>query len=188
MPSLLLIKFEEEKTKPTWEAYQVSWADVNHNKLPPILAWDNNDNRKEKQREEPIWEATINTWINNNQSKMPPILDWEEKNKEKKKGRKENISEETTTAEEITSGWEREYLHEPIKEPPYISLKYKDCRKKLPAIGNNMATQKDKTSGTTNHVSLTVNNYSTKECGTTFLVKEECAMLHANTRSSLATG
>ncbi|KAG9300342.1 hypothetical protein G9A89_011415 [Geosiphon pyriformis] len=33
-----LIKLEEEKEKPTWEAYQVSWTDENHNKLPLILS------------------------------------------------------------------------------------------------------------------------------------------------------
>ncbi|KAG9301083.1 hypothetical protein G9A89_012466 [Geosiphon pyriformis] len=48
----LLVKFEEEKEKPTWEAYQVSWADEDHNKLPPILLWD--DNNKEKQKKELI--------------------------------------------------------------------------------------------------------------------------------------
>ncbi|KAG9292924.1 hypothetical protein G9A89_016286 [Geosiphon pyriformis] len=115
-PLTPLIKFKKEKVKPTWEAYQVSWADVDHNELLPILAWNNNDNEKEKQREEPIWEATIDAWTDNNQSEMPPILDWEEKNKKKGKGREENISKKTTTTEKITSGWEREYLHEPIKE------------------------------------------------------------------------
>ncbi|KAG9286042.1 hypothetical protein G9A89_022719 [Geosiphon pyriformis] len=60
-PSSPLIKFEEGKAKPIWEAYQVLWANVDHNKLLPILAWDNNNNRKEKQREELTWEATINT-------------------------------------------------------------------------------------------------------------------------------
>ncbi|KAG9286358.1 hypothetical protein G9A89_014524 [Geosiphon pyriformis] len=109
----------------------ILWANVNHNKLLPILIWNNNDNGKEKQREKPIWEATIDTWTDNNQSKMPPILDWKKKNKEKEKGREENIPEETTTAEEITSGWEREYSCEPIKEPPYIPLKCKDYGKKL---------------------------------------------------------
>ncbi|KAG9286384.1 hypothetical protein G9A89_014550 [Geosiphon pyriformis] len=44
-----LIKLEEEKEKPTWEAYQVFRADKNHNELPPILFW--NDNGKEKQKE-----------------------------------------------------------------------------------------------------------------------------------------
>ncbi|KAG9292583.1 hypothetical protein G9A89_006954 [Geosiphon pyriformis] len=139
------------------------------------------EKEKEKQRKKPTWEATIDAWTNNNQSKMPPILDWEEKNKEKGKGREENILEETTTAEEITSGWKRKYSRESIKKPPYISLKYKDCGKKLSAIGNDMATQKYKASGTTNHVLLAANNYLTKKYGTTFLVEEECTTLHANT-------
>ncbi|KAG9299912.1 hypothetical protein G9A89_009640 [Geosiphon pyriformis] len=34
----LLIELEEEKEKPTWEAYQVSWAGKEHNKLLPILS------------------------------------------------------------------------------------------------------------------------------------------------------
>ncbi|KAG9284393.1 hypothetical protein G9A89_023650 [Geosiphon pyriformis] len=54
MPALL-IKFEEEEKKPTWEAYQVSWADTKHNKLSPIPLWD--DNSKGKQREELTWNA-----------------------------------------------------------------------------------------------------------------------------------
>ncbi|KAG9299513.1 hypothetical protein G9A89_020684 [Geosiphon pyriformis] len=110
----------------TWEAYQVSWADINHNELLPILAWNKNDNKKKKQREKPTWKATIDAWTDNNQSEMPPILDWEEKNKKKGKGREENIPKETTTVEEITSGWEREYSCEPIKKPPYIPFKCKD--------------------------------------------------------------
>ncbi|KAG9301806.1 hypothetical protein G9A89_003193 [Geosiphon pyriformis] len=32
-----LIEFKEEEKKPTWEAYQVSWADTNYNELLPIL-------------------------------------------------------------------------------------------------------------------------------------------------------
>ncbi|KAG9298628.1 hypothetical protein G9A89_012696 [Geosiphon pyriformis] len=114
MPSTPLIEFKEKKAKPTWE--------------------DNNDNRKEKQKEELIWKAIINAWTDNNQSEMLSILDWEEKNKEKRKGREKNISKETTTAEEITNGWEREYSCEPIKEPPYIPLKCKNYRKKLSSM------------------------------------------------------
>ncbi|KAG9295186.1 hypothetical protein G9A89_006167 [Geosiphon pyriformis] len=34
----LLIELEEKKEKPTWEAYQVSWTDANHNELSPILS------------------------------------------------------------------------------------------------------------------------------------------------------
>ncbi|KAG9291830.1 hypothetical protein G9A89_012115 [Geosiphon pyriformis] len=56
------------------------------------------------------------------------------------------------------------------------------------ATANGMATQKDKTSGTTNHVSLAANSCLTKECGTTFLVEEKCVTLCASTRFSLATG
>ncbi|KAG9307527.1 hypothetical protein G9A89_003850 [Geosiphon pyriformis] len=45
----------------------------------------------------------------------------------------------------------------------------------------------DKANRTMNHVSLVKNNCSIKECGMTFLVEEECATLHANTRSSSVT-
>ncbi|KAG9305814.1 hypothetical protein G9A89_001103 [Geosiphon pyriformis] len=57
-----------------------------------------------------------------------------------------------------------------------------------PAIRNDMATQKDKASGTMNHVLLAVNNYLMKKCEMTFLVEEECATLCANTQSLLAIG
>ncbi|KAG9284056.1 hypothetical protein G9A89_022830 [Geosiphon pyriformis] len=33
-----LIKFKKKEKKPIWEAYQVSWAEKNHNKLLPILS------------------------------------------------------------------------------------------------------------------------------------------------------
>ncbi|KAG9306838.1 hypothetical protein G9A89_005739 [Geosiphon pyriformis] len=45
----LLIELEEAKEKPIWEAYQVSWADADHNKLPPILSWDDKKKRKKKK-------------------------------------------------------------------------------------------------------------------------------------------
>ncbi|KAG9299522.1 hypothetical protein G9A89_020693 [Geosiphon pyriformis] len=50
-----LIEFKEEEKKPTWEAYQVFWANTEHNELPPILLWD--DNSKGKQSKELIWKA-----------------------------------------------------------------------------------------------------------------------------------
>ncbi|KAG9306533.1 hypothetical protein G9A89_004730 [Geosiphon pyriformis] len=34
----LLIEFKKETRKLTWEAYQVSWANEDHNELPPILS------------------------------------------------------------------------------------------------------------------------------------------------------
>ncbi|KAG9304833.1 hypothetical protein G9A89_016863 [Geosiphon pyriformis] len=56
------------------------------------------------------------------------------------------------------------------------------------ATENDMAIQNNKTSETTNHVSLVENNYSMKEYGTTFLDKEKCVMLYANTQSLSVTG
>ncbi|KAG9286504.1 hypothetical protein G9A89_014670 [Geosiphon pyriformis] len=45
-----LIDFKEEREKPIWEAYQVSWADKNHNELLPILFWNNNKEGKQKEK------------------------------------------------------------------------------------------------------------------------------------------
>ncbi|KAG9298504.1 hypothetical protein G9A89_016501 [Geosiphon pyriformis] len=50
-----LIDFEEEKPKPTWE----------HNKLPPILSWDNNG--KGKQTNKLTWKTNNLTWTDNKQ-------------------------------------------------------------------------------------------------------------------------
>ncbi|KAG9290361.1 hypothetical protein G9A89_007092 [Geosiphon pyriformis] len=55
------------------------------------------------------------------------------------------------------------------------------------ATANGMATQKDKANGTTNYVLLAANSCSMKECGTTFLVKEEHVTLRASTQSLLVT-
>ncbi|KAG9301402.1 hypothetical protein G9A89_018074 [Geosiphon pyriformis] len=60
------------------------------------------------------------------------LVEKTDKRKEKKK--EEDLTERTTATEEITSGWEKEYSWEPIKEPPYIPLKCKDCEKKLSFI------------------------------------------------------
>ncbi|KAG9288267.1 hypothetical protein G9A89_021298 [Geosiphon pyriformis] len=62
------------------------------------------------------------------------VLVIEEKdNKRKEKERKEeNVLEEATNTNEINSGWTNSYsVHESLPQPPYISLKYKDCEKKL---------------------------------------------------------
>ncbi|KAG9290243.1 hypothetical protein G9A89_022219 [Geosiphon pyriformis] len=71
----LLIELEEEKKKPTWEVYQVSWTDEEHNKLPPILSWDDSNKRKGKQTEELTWETDDLTWTDNNESE--PTSSWE---------------------------------------------------------------------------------------------------------------
>ncbi|KAG9288181.1 hypothetical protein G9A89_020487 [Geosiphon pyriformis] len=68
-PTAPLINFDEKKPKPTWEAYQVLWADKEHNKLLPILSWDNNNKGKGKQKEELTWETNDLTWTDNNKSK-----------------------------------------------------------------------------------------------------------------------
>ncbi|KAG9289276.1 hypothetical protein G9A89_007521 [Geosiphon pyriformis] len=47
-----LIELDEKEEKPVWKTYQVSWTDTNHNKLPPILSWDEQEKGKRKQKEE----------------------------------------------------------------------------------------------------------------------------------------
>ncbi|KAG9293911.1 hypothetical protein G9A89_019249 [Geosiphon pyriformis] len=53
----------------------------------------------------------------------------------KGKRKKEDTVEEDTTTEEITSGWKKFYSYEPLKQSPYIPLKYQDCGKKLSSMG-----------------------------------------------------
>ncbi|KAG9300967.1 hypothetical protein G9A89_005025 [Geosiphon pyriformis] len=82
----LLIELEKKKEKLTWEAYQVSWADADHNKLLPILAWDDNNNGKEKQGKEPTCETTIDTGTNDKDHyKLLPVLSWDDNPKGKQK-------------------------------------------------------------------------------------------------------
>ncbi|KAG9303552.1 hypothetical protein G9A89_018448 [Geosiphon pyriformis] len=45
-----LIEFEKEEKKPIWEAYQVSWANKDHNKLPLIGNRKKRQKKKEKGR------------------------------------------------------------------------------------------------------------------------------------------
>ncbi|KAG9292270.1 hypothetical protein G9A89_009082 [Geosiphon pyriformis] len=47
-----LIKLEKKEKKPTWKAYQVSWADAEHNELLPVLSWDNKKKKREKDAAE----------------------------------------------------------------------------------------------------------------------------------------
>ncbi|KAG9295142.1 hypothetical protein G9A89_006123 [Geosiphon pyriformis] len=84
-----LIKLEEKKEKPTWKAYQVSWADKNHNELLLILSWD--DNRKEKQKKELTWNTNQAWETDNDQDKLTTTWKWKEDNhKEKKKKKKKD--------------------------------------------------------------------------------------------------
>ncbi|KAG9299979.1 hypothetical protein G9A89_009707 [Geosiphon pyriformis] len=59
-----LIKLEEEEKKPTWEVYQVFWADIKHNKLLPILSW--NDKGKERREKELTRETNQSYWNKEN--------------------------------------------------------------------------------------------------------------------------
>ncbi|KAG9302345.1 hypothetical protein G9A89_001695, partial [Geosiphon pyriformis] len=56
------------------------------------------------------------------------------------------------------------------------------------AIMNTLATQKNKTSRTTNHVSFVANNCLIKECKMIFLVKKKHVTLHASTQFLLVIG
>ncbi|KAG9299559.1 hypothetical protein G9A89_020730 [Geosiphon pyriformis] len=89
-----LIDIEKEKPKPTWEAYQVSWADEEHNELLPILLWDDND--KGKQKETELTWNTDQTWETNQDLEEPPSWEWEEREKGKKKGKKKTTPISTT--------------------------------------------------------------------------------------------
>ncbi|KAG9298177.1 hypothetical protein G9A89_005445 [Geosiphon pyriformis] len=88
----LLIELEEEKEKPTWEAYQVSWADEEHNKLPPILSWDDDNKEKGKQKKELTWETNDLTWTDNDESEPTSSWEWEEDKENKKKGKEKETT------------------------------------------------------------------------------------------------
>ncbi|KAG9284833.1 hypothetical protein G9A89_003756 [Geosiphon pyriformis] len=54
--------------------------------LLPILAWDDNNNGKEKQGKEPTCETTIDAGTNNkNHYELPPVLSWDDNPKRKQK-------------------------------------------------------------------------------------------------------
>ncbi|KAG9302509.1 hypothetical protein G9A89_007213 [Geosiphon pyriformis] len=115
----------EEKEKPTWEAYQVFWADADHNKLPPILAW--NDNPKGKQKEELIWKTDDLTWTNNKQEE-PLSWEWKEK-KGKGKEREEESTQANNTYIPYTYGQQQLLTY---CRPKLICI---DCSKKLSSMG-----------------------------------------------------
>ncbi|KAG9285150.1 hypothetical protein G9A89_004365 [Geosiphon pyriformis] len=119
-----LINFEEKKPKPTWEAYQVLWADKEHNKLPPILSW--NDNRKGKQTNELTWETNDLTWTDNEQEEASSWKWNKDKGKEKEK-------EEGTLP---TTAIYNSYIHHTpqqsnYRQPRLVSI---DCSKKLSSM------------------------------------------------------
>ncbi|KAG9302379.1 hypothetical protein G9A89_011429 [Geosiphon pyriformis] len=109
----LLIEFEEETKKPTWE-------------LPSVPSW--NGNIKGKQKETELIWTSDQAWKTKNDYNKPADWEWEEKDNRKGKG-KETTLEETTSTSEITSGWTSLYsVHEPLPQSPYIPLKCKDYK------------------------------------------------------------
>ncbi|KAG9303719.1 hypothetical protein G9A89_018616 [Geosiphon pyriformis] len=182
-----LINLEEEKPKPTWEAYQVSWADVDHNKLLPILTWDDNDQEKGKKRKNlpgTLTKPEKSTMIKKTHQ---PGSGREAIKKKKKKIKKTDLK--------------------PIKPPKPAPVAGEDSTQPTPDQSHHMKTteyalitivnhvtvnvmdiQSAKASRTTNHVLLMANSYSMKRYGITFLVEEECVTLYVSTQSLLATG
>ncbi|KAG9306551.1 hypothetical protein G9A89_004748 [Geosiphon pyriformis] len=114
----LLIKLEEEKKKPTWKAYQVSWADADHNELPLILSW--NDNPKGKQKEELTWETDDLTWTDNKQKELSS---WKWKKREKENTQANNTYISYTYGQQQSLTYCR---------PKLICI---DCSKKLSLMG-----------------------------------------------------
>ncbi|KAG9287623.1 hypothetical protein G9A89_023973, partial [Geosiphon pyriformis] len=91
---------------------------------------------------QPKWQHTrvpaIFSWTNTDHNELSPILSWNNKGK----GKKENKPQEDTT-NKITSGWESFYSTNTRPKPPYISLQYKNCKKKLFSMGAWVVSDKD---------------------------------------------
>ncbi|KAG9294669.1 hypothetical protein G9A89_008148 [Geosiphon pyriformis] len=114
-----------------YQALIVSWADEKHNKLLPILSWDDNDNGKGKQKEELIWETDDLTWTDNNKSKLTSSWDWKNNKEEKRKGKKkeEKNTQANNTYIPYTYGQQQPSTY---CRPKLICV---DCNKKLSSIG-----------------------------------------------------
>ncbi|KAG9285989.1 hypothetical protein G9A89_022665 [Geosiphon pyriformis] len=133
-----LIEFKEEEMKPIWEAYQVSWANSKHNKLLPVLSW--NDNSKGKQKEELIWKANQVWEIDNDQEEL---INWEWKENKKEKGKKKE--EEPTPNSNPTYN---SYLTPQRSAYCHPKLVCVDCGKKLSSIDACCSNDEEYTSAT----------------------------------------
>ncbi|KAG9286660.1 hypothetical protein G9A89_012210 [Geosiphon pyriformis] len=160
----LLIKLEEKKEKPTWEAYQVSWMDEEHNKLPLILSWDDSNKGKGKQKEELIWKTDDLTWTDNDESKLTSSWEWEEDKENKGKGKEEETTQTITTYHNTYTIPQQFTYHRPKlicincgKKLLSMSACYGDDEEYhtvIYAYSNALDDQKDKENGITNLVSL----------------------------------
>ncbi|KAG9296899.1 hypothetical protein G9A89_006854 [Geosiphon pyriformis] len=109
---------------------QLLWANVDYNKLPPILSWDNNNNGKGKQKAEFTWKTDNLTWTDND--KLTSNWKWEENKESNKEKGKEK--EEKTTLTDTTTYNSHIYPSPPTNyhQPKLICV---DCGKKLLSIG-----------------------------------------------------
>ncbi|KAG9301044.1 hypothetical protein G9A89_015780 [Geosiphon pyriformis] len=71
-------------------------ADEEHNKLSPILFWDDNNKGKRKQKEELTWETDDLTWTDNDESKLTSSWEWKEDKENKEKGKGKETTQTTT--------------------------------------------------------------------------------------------
>ncbi|KAG9292223.1 hypothetical protein G9A89_023943 [Geosiphon pyriformis] len=94
--------------QPCVEAYQVFWANKDHNKLSPILFWD--DNNKGKQEEELTWNINQVWETDNNQNKS---ANWEWKKIDK--GKKKEKEKETIPTNSTYSS----YAYTSLQPPNY---------------------------------------------------------------------
>ncbi|KAG9294268.1 hypothetical protein G9A89_021627 [Geosiphon pyriformis] len=109
------------------KAYQVLWADEEHNELPPILSWDDNNKKKGKQKKELTWKTDNLTWTDNNESKPTSSWKWEEDKENKGKGKEKETTQTTTTYNTHTIPQQSTY-----RRPKLICV---DCSKKLSSMG-----------------------------------------------------
>ncbi|KAG9296951.1 hypothetical protein G9A89_003665 [Geosiphon pyriformis] len=159
----------------TWapaKAYQVLWADVNHNKLLPILSW--NDKEKKKEEEKLIWGTNQRFWSDYSQSKPTTEWTWEEKRKGKEQ---EKEPAQFTTPTYAT-----------YRQPKLVCI---TCGKKLLAIGTCCDNDKNWQTATRYYCCPCIiecdgqpskhaeKHFWIKECGITFQDEKKHAMKHA---------
>ncbi|KAG9284631.1 hypothetical protein G9A89_004673 [Geosiphon pyriformis] len=98
--------------------------------------------KKKEKKKELTWN-TDQAWEINNNQEDPSTWEYKESNQEKEKGNEENRLKTNKTTKASTSGWGRFYSTNTRPEPPHISLKYKDCNKKLFSMEAWVAPDKD---------------------------------------------
>ncbi|KAG9297090.1 hypothetical protein G9A89_019371 [Geosiphon pyriformis] len=168
----LLIELKEVKEKPIWKVYQVFWTNENHNKLPPILFLENQQQPERTNK-----------------------LGVERKYKRKKKGRKKNQYQPpllfiphihilyhnnlTITAQ----NWYASIATKNCYQWAHAMAIIRNTRQQLSFIAthaslNALEDQNELKNGIMNYAWLVKKLSLIKEYGTTFLGKEEHVMNH----------